>query len=69
MTTPLAVADHPNEQGFEAWPALDRILAADSRIVELADNVEAGPQSRRRPGAGVSLSLSAPTFAAELVRK
>ena len=38
-----AVADDPLEQSLEAGPTLDRILAADGNVVELADKIEAYP--------------------------
>jgi hypothetical protein len=49
-----AVADHPLEECFEAWPALDRILAANSGVIELADKIE--PSSLGEAGDGLALA-------------
>jgi hypothetical protein len=65
---PHAIADHPFEEWLEAWPALDRLLGY-SRVVEFADKSKPARLAKPAMAWRMSLSLTAPTLAAELVRR
>ena len=66
-----AIALDPIQQGREARACLDRVGTGDGGVIELFDDRETGPLGEALDGVRwrFSLSLSAPTLAAELVRK
>ena len=66
-----AIALDPIQQRREARACLDRVGTGDGGVIELFDDRETGPLGEALDGVRwrFSLSLSAPTLAAELVRK